>query len=509
MGCIGTPNTKEIHLSNNEALKNNSIQNENKIRPNNNKNNRLQIKNDLRNKETNEKENVKLKKEIEDKIDHNQRKNNEFQNEVSKIRNKIESKKNLIQDEINKRPNNIENKNIQVQNEINKRPNNIENKNAQVQNEINKRPNINENKDNQVHNEINKRPNIDENKDNKFESANFQIEKEIQNEKKNNIIKEEKDIKNENKYNPFGNNPLVNKVKYDSKHKYFNYLTSKVLFLKDGKAMFCDSYGYFYFFNDINFDNPYIIKIFDSYPQDMLELNDGSIVSCSNDKSMKIFKIGNNNHEIILEYNAKDQLWAIAKLPEKEVLIIGDTSGCLHFFNKTQNGYEPGNKKVIQKATILNLFPISNNILMIILMSYGAFFLDLSNDKIVGKVEHQYFVPFKNSIVKISDKELFIGAEYSIILIDYINYKKLKHFKNDFSYFLYKFSEKYLLSNLKEGSIATYEMIRDEYGDLSLKFVGSFQFDSSRIIGITFSPDEKKFISYSLDNSILIRDIIC
>ena len=270
--------------------------------------------------------------------------------------------------------------------------------------------------------------------------------------------------------------------------------------------MFCDSYGYFYIFNNINFDNPYIIKIFDAYPQDMLELDDGSIVSCSNDKSMKIFKIGNNNHEILLEYNAKEQLWAIVKLPEKEELIIGDTSGCLHFFNKAQNGYEPGKKKVIQKATILNLFPISENILMIILMSYGAFFLDLPNDKIVGKVEHEYFVPFKSSIVKISNHELLIAAEYSIILIDYINYKKLKHFKNEFSYFLYKFSEKYLLSNSKEGLIATYEMIRDEDGELNLKFVCGFQFDYSRIIGIAFTPDEKKFISYSLNNSINIRN---
>ena len=134
---------------------------------------------------------------------------------------------------------------------------------------------------------------------------------------------------------------------------------------------------------------------------------------------------------------------------------------------------------------------------MIIYMNFGAIFLDLSKYRMIGKVSHNYFKPYKCSIQIISDHELLIGTENSIVLIDYINYTKLKEFGNNYSYSLYKLSDEYLLCNYGNGYLKTLKMIRDEDGKLDLKVESLNKIHDDFITGMTLCPDGK-FISFNL-----------
>ena len=103
-------------------------------------------------------------------------------------------------------------------------------------------------------------------------------------------------------------------------------------------------------------------------------------------------------------------------------------------------------------------------------MGYGAYFFDIKFQKTVGYVSHSHFNPFKHVIKKISQSELLIGAENSIVLIDFKNFKILKEFNNKETYSLCIFSDEYLLTSYGEGELATYKISRNENEQLELTF---------------------------------------
>lgn len=53
----------------------------------------------------------------------------------------------------------------------------------------------------------------------------------------------------------------------------------------------------------------------------MIELTNGNIAACSNDFTMKIFKLENNNIVIVKEIKSDCQLWALAEI-EKTMIFI-------------------------------------------------------------------------------------------------------------------------------------------------------------------------------------------
>ena len=235
----------------------------------------------------------------------------------------------------------------------------------------------------------------------------------------------------------------------------------------------------------------------------MIELSDGSIASCSNDKYLKIFEIGNNNHKVLGEYKTDNQLWAIAKISGSDNLIIGDNKGLIHFFNKSKKAYSPGKKILVYESTILNMVSISPNILLVTLFKYGVCFLEIKSFKIEAIFEHSLFNPFKCSIQIISEHELLIGSEDSIFVIDYKNYSILDVYSNERTYSLYKLSEECLLSSNGDGYILTYKMVRKENGDLILISQDKIKIHNSNITGIILCPDGK-LITYEFNSSIKI-----
>ena len=111
------------------------------------------------------------------------------------------------------------------------------------------------------------------------------------------------------------------------------------------------------------------------------------------------------------------------------------------------NTYYFQNKVQIEDSSVLNILGLSEDTAMIVYMSSGAYFYDFNINKTLGFVPNQYYNPFKCSVKKISDHELLIGAEYSIVLIDYKKFEKIKEFDNDASYSLLKLSNHYLLTS--------------------------------------------------------------
>ena len=139
--------------------------------------------------------------------------------------------------------------------------------------------------------------------------------------------------------------------------------------------------------------------------------------------------------------------------------------------------------------SILNILDVSDSIVMLIYTSSGAYFFDFNTSENVGYVPHEYFNPFRCSILKISDHELLIGAEYSIFLIDYKKFQKIKEFENDASYALYKLSNQYLLTSYGEGLLQIFQMSRDNDGQLELNYLNRSQIIDDIVAGIAKLPD--------------------
>ena len=75
------------------------------------------------------------------------------------------------------------------------------------------------------------------------------------------------------------------------------------------------------------------------YIQCIIELSDGNIVACSNDYTTKVFKIGNQSHEIIKDIKGKDQAWVLDELGETGDFVIGYVDGLLLRCHKLNSDY--------------------------------------------------------------------------------------------------------------------------------------------------------------------------
>ena len=99
----------------------------------------------------------------------------------------------------------------------------------------------------------------------------------------------------------------------------------------------------------------------------------------------------------------------------------------------------------IKDSSVLNILGLSEATAMIVHMAYGAYFYNFNTIKTIGFVPDKHFNPFKCSIKKISEHELLIGSENSIVLIDYKKFKKIREFRNYTTYAIYNLSDQYLL----------------------------------------------------------------
>ena len=297
--------------------------------------------------------------------------------------------------------------------------------------------------------------------------------------------------------------PLGELIDFSKPFKEIKTTACNFLFLKDKKVIFGDNQGIIHVYNDLNFENSYDIKLFDKYIQCIIELSDGNIVACSNDNSTKVIKIGNQSYEIIKDIRGSNQAWALGELGETRDFVIGYADGICLRCHKMNSDYAFQKEVEIKDTSVLNILGLSESTAMIVHMDYGAYFYDFDIQKNLGFVSNEYFNPFKGSIKKISETELLIGAENSIVLIDYKNFKKIKEFKNPKTYAICNLSNNFLLTSYGKGYIQTNKMSRDINGQLELQAENRFKVIDGNLTGIIYCPDGK-LITFNMTNDIKI-----
>ena len=312
-------------------------------------------------------------------------------------------------------------------------------------------------------------------------------------------------VEKEKEINDNSNYPnIVELVDFSQPLKKIEDATSNILITSDydPNIIYGDSKGVIHVFYDLDFRKEYEIKEFNNFIRCLIEL--GSLIAaCSNDCKVKMFSIGMCSYEIIKEIQDTAEIWTLCEIGGFGNLVIGNVDGYFYRCINMGEDYEIQNRFKIKDKSILNILDVSESIAMLVYMSTGAYFFDFNTSETVGYVPHQYFNPFRCSILKISDHELLIGAEYTIVLIDYKKFQKIKEFDNDASYVIYKLSDQYLLTSYGEGFLQTYQMVRDSNGQLELKYVNRNKIMNDIVAGIAKIPDGRLMI-FSVRNNITV-----
>ena len=280
--------------------------------------------------------------------------------------------------------------------------------------------------------------------------------------------------------------------------------TSNILITDDyyPNIIYGDSKGVIHVIYDLDFRKEYEIKEFNDMIRCIIQLS-SLIAACSNDCKVKLFSIGMCSYKIIKEIQDSAQIWTLCQIGEYTDFVIGNVDGYFYRCKNRGEDYEIQKRFKIMDKSILNILDVSDSIVMLIYMSSGAYFFDFNTSENVGYVPHEYFNPFRCSILKISDHELLIGAEYSIFLIDYKKFQKIKEFENDASYALYKLSDQYLLTSYGEGLLQIFQMSRDNDGQLELNYLNRSQIIDDIVAGIAKLPDGR-FMIFSVKNNITV-----
>jgi hypothetical protein len=280
--------------------------------------------------------------------------------------------------------------------------------------------------------------------------------------------------------------------------------TSNILITNENvpKILYGDSKGVIHVIYDLDFRNEYQIKEFNNIIRCIIQLS-SLIAAGSNDCKVKLFSIGIRNYKVIKEIQDNAEIWALRQIGGNIDFVIGNNIGYFYKCKNKGKDYEIQKRfKMVGSSvlkSILNIVDLSDSVVMIIYFRDGAYFFDFNTSEKVGYIPHEYFNPFRCATLKISDHELLIGAEFSIFLIDYKKFQKIKEFKNDASYALFKLSEQYLLTSYGQGFLQTYKMSRDKDGQLELKYVKKNKIINDIVAGIVRLPDDRFMIFASND----------
>ena len=296
-------------------------------------------------------------------------------------------------------------------------------------------------------------------------------------------------------------------IDFSQPFKKIDDATSNILITHDydPNIIYGDSKGIIHVFYGLDFRKEYEIKEFNNFIRCIIEVS-SLIAASSNDCKVKLFSLHMCSYEIIKEIQDSAEIWTLCEIGGFWSFVIGNVEGYFYRCKNKGEDYEiQQNFKIMDKA-ILNILDVSDFIVMLIYMSSGAYFFDFNTLETVGYVPHEYFNAFRCSILKISDHELLIGAEYTIVLIDYKKFQKIKKFDNDASYALYKLSDQFLLTSYGDGFLQTYQMLRDKEGQLELKYVNKNKIMNDIVAGIAKLPDGRLMI-FSVKNNITIWNV--
>ena len=203
------------------------------------------------------------------------------------------------------------------------------------------------------------------------------------------------------------------------------------------------------------------IKAHSGSVKKILELKNGKIASCSDDKTIKIWNFSDNN--LILE--------------------------------KTFDKYNT--------TGISNILELNNNIMVSCPDGNGSvIFWNMNNSEIIAEIKEINCNFCWNELKKLSEKIIIVGGEENIYLISVEKYNILNKYNiNSGCYSICVFLNEIILTGHDNGYIRQYNLINDE-----LKFLGEKKMHNDRIRVITLLKDNFIF-SGSEDNKINIYKI--
>ena len=203
------------------------------------------------------------------------------------------------------------------------------------------------------------------------------------------------------------------------------------------------------------------IKAHSGSVKKILELKNGKIASCSDDKTIKIWNFSDNN--LILE--------------------------------KTFDKYNT--------TGISNILELNNNIMVSCPDGNGSvIFWNMNNSEIIAEIKEINCNFCWNELKKLSEKIIIVGGEENIYLISVEKYNILNKYNiNSGCYSICVFLNGIILTGHENGYIRQYNLINDE-----LKFIGEKKMHNDRIRVITLLKDNFIF-SGSEDNKINIYKI--
>ena len=248
--------------------------------------------------------------------------------------------------------------------------------------------------------------------------------KEIINNKDNQI----KSLKNElNQYKTINNNNLDNNFNIKLKepiHK-FNYHTSTItcgIVLKDGRFATGSGDHTIIIYNNKTFKPDLTIKEHSDYVNSLTQLSSDILVSCSNDKTIKLYEIKGNEYTIIQTLNNHTSgVYGLIELTNKKLVSYSFDSSIIFYF-KDNNQYikdyhinvSGSARKMIQtKENEICFFghdSKNNN-------QYLSFY-DLQERKIINKIDK---IDWIYCFTKISKDLLTAGTNADKILIINVN----------------------------------------------------------------------------------------
>ena len=243
--------------------------------------------------------------------------------------------------------------------------------------------------------------------------------KEIINNKDNEI----KSLKNElNQYKTINNNNLDNNFNIKLKepiHK-FNYHTSTIIcgiVLKDGRFATGSGDHTIIIYNNKTFKPDLTIKEHSDYVNSLTQLSSDILVSCSNDKTIKLYEIKGNEYKIIQTLNNHtNNVYGLIELTNKKLVSYSNDSSIIFYFKDNNqyikdyhinvSGYAYRMIQTKENEICFAGYDGKNNYLS---------FYDLQERKIINKIDK---IDYIYCFTMISKDLLIAGSDDKILIIN-------------------------------------------------------------------------------------------
>ena len=258
------------------------------------------------------------------------------------------------------------------------------------------------------------------------------------------------------------------------KIKYHNNTVNCLCLLDDGRLVSGSGDNSIIIYNKITYKPDIIIKEHNNWVISILKLKNNTIASCSFDATIKLFKINNNNYNVlqILNYH-KDRVYKIIELKNKNLVSCSHDQTIIFYFKDNftyQKDYEISTNNI--SNSIIQTKENEICYLESIISYYNIYFFDLNERKIKTSISNitcsGSLAPF-NMVTK---EILIIGGYNNISVININQYKLVNSIDIPNSGWINGFcllNENMFLTGGFGGSIRQWKIEREKINLMSIK----------------------------------------